>query len=276
MPRMLPVLNLSEYQDALGRIKGTGGRFLTNFYAAPGQIQTWICRESLFRVPDAAAVILLRRDRRFFHVAHLAAGERALVAALTRLASTVPATLVADLIGKPGDLSEMVSLYRSAGFHPHRSLVRMTKLIPPGWRTAEPDPIVQWAGVADAEEIQAFLERMQDPLVEQTPEVVDVRGWANTRQVLKVRQEGGICGVLIFNTTGIAAVLRYWFVDGRFRNLGFGGKLIRAFFHHCINCQRISLWVITDNDDSIRKYQHFGFHQEDMIDQVVVRPFPEQ
>ena len=110
-----------------------------------------------------------------------------------------------------------------------------------------------------------------DPLTEQIPTIRDLEDWAKTGQILVVRRGDTLGGVLIFEITGVAAVLRYWFVNQEATNQGIGSKLIRTFFHLCRNCRRISLWVIANNKDSIRKYDHYGFSCDNMLDHILVR-----
>lgn len=264
------VYDFSEYRAAYDQVKSVAERFTTNFYATSQLIETWIGRRALFMFPTPGNLMLLRQDRNFFHVYHLASSPKALSDGLAALVTTTQATLVTDLLGRPEDTAPWLDLYQHHNFAHHQTLVRMSRGLNPNM-SYDLDPEIQQATRGEASTVLGFLEKLLDPLTEQVPTILDLEDLIDAGRIILVRRGNALGGVLIFEITGVAAVLKYWFVDQGARDQGIGSKLIHAFFQLCQNCRRISLWVIASNEDSIRKYEHYGFSRDSTLDQILVR-----
>jgi hypothetical protein len=50
-----------------------------------------------------------------------------------------------------------------------------------------------------------------------------------------------------------------------------GAALMHAFLARCPGVKRSLLWVLTNNEDAIRKYEHYEFAREGLVDHVVIR-----
>jgi hypothetical protein len=46
---------------------------------------------------------------------------------------------------------------------------------------------------------------------------------------------------------------------------------MRRYFAHCNDVRRFLLWVISDNHNAIGRYHHYGYHQDGLIDQILIR-----
>jgi RimJ/RimL family protein N-acetyltransferase len=123
----------------------------------------------------------------------------------------------------------------------------------------------------DAPAVHSFLARLLDRYTEQLPEKDEIEASAAQGSLLVVRRGEDLGGILIFEATGQTSVLRYWFVNDRFRDQGIGARLIKTFFRICRGSRRIVLWVIADNHDSIAKYGHYRFQPEGLVDRVMIR-----
>jgi len=132
------------------------------------------------------------------------------------------------------------------------------------------DPEVAVAAAQDAPGVHAFLCGLLDPLVDQVPEPDEVRAAAERRNILVVRRGGEIGGVLVFETAGVTAILRYWYCGPRFRRQGIGARLIETFFYLRRAGRRIVVWVVDDNFDAIAKYRRYGFFQEGLVDRIMI------
>ena len=76
---------------------------------------------------------------------------------------------------------------------------------------------------------------------------------------------------LFFEVTGQSSLLRHWVVDGAHRDRRVGSRLMRRYFADCKDVRRFTLWVISDNDNAIDRYKHYGYQQDGLIDQVLMR-----
>lgn len=268
---MHEIRSLQEFQSAIGDVKRSATEFSTNFYASPGQVDVWIERKSLFMIPSEGALLVLRRDRDIFHLSHAAADRKALAKSLGSLGQDGAPAYVADLLGRHGDIEPWVDVYRTAGFSPYKSLVRMSGPVPRVPQGDAPEAGVRAASPTEARRLLKFMEGLLDPLAEQIPELDDLEGWARAGTALVVEGPDSLDGIAIYEATGLSSVLRYWFVSAARRNRGIGGKLLRTLFRHCRDCRKMSLWVIADNHDSIAKYEHYGFKRDDVLDQILLR-----
>ena len=179
-------------------------------------------------------------------------------------------TLVADLVGRPQDVEPLVLLYAGSKFHQHNSLIRMARLGPPSITPLD-SPEIDFANPAEGLEILAFLERLLDRFAEQIPLLEDLQKCASRKRILVSRIHGQVAGVLIYEHVGRSALLQFWHVDGKYRGAGIGASLIRKFFDLSQTSSRFILWVIADNQESIAKYLHYGFHPENAVDQIMIR-----
>ncbi|MGA8891047.1 MAG: GNAT family N-acetyltransferase [Anaeromyxobacteraceae bacterium] len=256
--------------EAFARVKSGGGGFLTNFYATPDIVDRWATRGSLRLLELEGAVLLLRRDQDFDHLSYAATDLPRLTEAL-RAPALAGDTLTADLIGRESDLGRVVGAFETAEFHRHTSLVRLTRMADPAFPDDYSDSQVVSGRREDGPAVQAFLARLLDRFAEQLPEVDEIEAAAERGNLLLERRGADLGGVLLFEATGQTAVLRYWFVNDRFRDQGIGARLIKTFFRTCRSSRRIVLWVIADNHDSIAKYGHYRFRPEGLVDHVMIR-----
>lgn len=267
---MQPVANIDALQSSIRDARRGAKGFLTNFFAPTSVAETWIARGALEVEAFEGCTLLYRRDQDFRHLYYAAADADALSAALRRRTPGSGA-LTADLIGRPEEADALARLFAEHGFARHTSLVRMCRTAQQSVDAAAPRTSGgEFARAEDAPAIHAFLRRLLDRFAEQLPEIEDLEADCARRNVLVVRRGDDLGGVLIFETTGVTSVLRYWFVNDRYRNQGIGASLIHPFFEACRASRRILLWVISDNRDAIAKYEHYRFSREGLVDHIVI------
>jgi GNAT superfamily N-acetyltransferase len=267
---MQTVETTEQLAGAINRIKQGAARFTTNWFVAPEQAQTWIGRGNLSHVEDTHSLLIFRRDRDFYHIYHAASDHASLARALSSLSSIGASTVAADLVGRPADVNALASVYQGHGFEDYQLLFRMVRT--PGdysWDGYH-DPQVAFAGIADALEVNVLLNELLDPLVDQIPELDEIRDAAERRKILIVRCGNTVAGILLFEATGLTAILRYWYARHTFRNQGIGARLMKTFFYLCRSSKRIILWVIKNNADAVAKYQHYGFREEVLVDRIMI------
>ena len=63
--------------------------------------------------------------------------------------------------------------------------------------------------------------------------------------------------------------LRYWFTHPDFRDRKVGSRLLRRFFEEGKDTKRQLFWVIRSNKNAIKRYRHYGFKEENMLDFVL-------
>lgn len=251
------------------------GPLLTNFYPTPDKLQRWIEAGTLFSMTAENVLFILRRDRDFLHLSYMASGAAELGAALHELVKSANDTLTVDVLGKGEQVDQIAMLFAKAGFDVHCSLHRMTMTTTTHAGTSLPpstvDAEVVFATPDDAAALAGMLEAALDRYTEQIPNEAEMKRAAAERKVLVIKSGAAIAGLLFFEVTGQSSLLRHWLVDGAHRDQRIGARLMRRYFADCKDVRRFVLWVISDNHNAIDRYRHYGYQQDGLIDQVLMR-----
>ncbi len=260
--------NVAAIYEQIDRARHAGAS-MTNFYPTPEKLERWTAAGALFSVTAGNVLFVLRRDRDFFHISYLASGAADLMAALPELTSRE--TFTVDVLGKREQVEELAALFVQAGFQSHRTLHRMTKTHDGSVQPADADPEVVFATDDDARTLAGMLEAALDRYTEQIPEEHEMRRAVTERKILVIRTSAAIAGLLFFEVTGQSSLLRHWMVDSAHRDRRVGARLMRRYFSDCKDVRRFSLWVISDNDNAIDRYRHYGYQHDGLVDQVLMR-----
>jgi ribosomal protein S18 acetylase RimI-like enzyme len=247
------------------------GSVTTNFYPTAEKLQRWIDGGDLYSLTAANVLFILRRDRDFWHLYYLASHTADLVAALRELVGSPRETMTVDVLGKQDLVQATSEMFATVGFRPHCTLHRMTKTVAGEAPAPAADPEVVWADSADGPALAAMLEAMLDRHAEQIPDAGEMSRAAGEKKILVIRAGGAIAGQLFFEATGQSSILRHWVVDAAYRDRRVGARLMHRYFAECKDVRRFTLWVISDNDNAIDRYKHYGYQQDGLIDQVLMR-----
>lgn len=257
---------------AIARVPRIGQGHTSSFFANRERVAEWMRQGALSMLQTEGALLVLRRDRDFVRVYHVAAEPSALEHALSELAqASQEGAYVSDLVGHPDQLVPIMDTYRGAGFMKHGQLIRLQR-INAGENAAIIPEGVRPAGAEDLSALQDMLERQLDPWMEKIPDAKELREKIDSGAALVAAQGSGIAGCLLYETIGVSTILRYWHMDLHLRNRGIGSRLMRNFLHRCAASRRILLWVIAGNTDAIDKYHHYGFREDGLVDNIMVRP----
>lgn len=262
---MEPLSDWNAFQSLTGLVSRGVPGFSTNLYAGREQVARWCASGRLRGLVADGAVLVLRGDRDFDHVYHVARDKAALAAALTLLPTGRYAT---DLVGRGEALDQACNIYAAGGFLPHAVLCRMARNGAPDRLPAGDD--VEVAVPGEVDEIAAFLDRLLDRFTEQLPESAELRDAARDGRLLLVRSGSALAGMLMYDVHGQLAHLRFWHVDVDARGNGVGRRLMAGFLSRCANARRIVLWVIGENHRSIAIYRHYGFETDGLLDRIMI------
>jgi hypothetical protein len=89
--------------------------------------------------------------------------------------------------------------------------------------------------------------------------------------IIVSRINGELAGFLFYEKSGRKSVLRYWFVNPKFRNMNVGSSLIRHYLSKSCPDTSSQLWVVTDNYGALSKYQYYGYEKDVLSDQILMR-----
>jgi ribosomal protein S18 acetylase RimI-like enzyme len=267
-----PLPSVAAVYEQMDRAR-RAGPLMTNFYPVPDKLQRSIDRGDLFSMTAGNVLFVLRRDRDFLHLSYLASTAAELALAVRELVASVAETVTVDVLGPRARIAEIIALFEQAGFRGQCLLDRMTKVTRPEdpAPSAAVDPEVVLAGESDGAALAGMLETELDRFSEQIPDAEEMARAASERKIMIIRSGAAIAGMLFSEVTGQSSLLRHWVVDPAYRDQRVGARLIRRYFADCKDVRRFLLWVISDNHNAIDRYRHYGYQQDGMIDQVLIR-----
>jgi ribosomal protein S18 acetylase RimI-like enzyme len=81
--------------------------------------------------------------------------------------------------------------------------------------------------------------------------------------------EQQIAGFIAFDIVGATLHLRYWFVHPTYRDRKIGSVLFRHFLYAGRNTRRQLFWVVSTNENALKRYRHYGFREEQLFNKVM-------
>ena len=246
------------------------GLVATNFFPDEVRMSAW-CRDGAFFEEHCGGTqFFVRKQAGFCNLYFMSKSPDAIVMDLkTFLSVNGKERWVVDLIGPDEARQQLETAFASHGFNLLTTLQRM------GRRTPAEDflqqPGVERANPEDATTIKLLLDRYFIAEEEQLPDIGEIQRWIVAGTLYLVRGDAGnpILGFAIFDLTPAALYLRYWFVHPDSRGRGVGGQLLKSMFVTGRGTKRQYFWVKTDNENAIKRYQHYGFQFEPMKDVVM-------
>jgi len=248
------------------------GQLLTNFFADPERMSEWCDSGSLFAEEGADVTLLWRQHDKFCNLYFFASTPDVLSKVVGADLRAARNRVVADIIGPDAIRSPLVAALTSSGFTQISELVRMSRKTPEC--TDVPTINILPPDTRDIPDVQAIFREHFNPEVEQLPSDVELERWIKKGGILVHRDDRGkVHSFIIYDLSKVSLYLRYWFVNPQVRGSGVGGHLMRTMFYHARDTKRQYFWVIMDNENAIKRYQHYGFNFEPMKDVVLAKDF---
>jgi GNAT superfamily N-acetyltransferase len=267
---MILVRTIGEVFEAIQRVKTHASSFCTNFFPAQQKLKEWVDQGKLFGEFSDEIACFFRRDRGFWHLYFCAANVVTLQQEIATLSSLKTERLVVDLVGKAPVLDDLLGVLASVGFQHYVQLQRMACVSQSSLPVpAIGDSQVAWADTVDSQAILDLLHFSFDQYADQLPEFLEIEAAVKRRQILKIERDGVLAALLFFETQGFTSTIRYWAVTKSFRSCGFGSALMRHYFATQSGIRRFTLWVATHNENAVRKYEHYGYRPDGLIDHVL-------
>jgi len=269
---MKEVVSQEEILSSIRQIRAISSKPITNFFYNPNKIAAWISKRKLYLVQNCfnGSTLFVHEDRGFYHLYFIADSEASLQHSLLKITNSWRGILVTDLIGRKIEVNKLSSVFCSNGFKHLKLLVRLSKLAEYQNDNLTQFSFVERATIKDTPMIMAALENNFNIFTEQLPFIDEISEAAREGRILLVRKAERIAGLLYFEVNGLSSILRYWLVDPLYRSEGIGSALMREYFRSCPQVKRFILWVLEDNENAIKKYAHYGYHPEELFDQVLI------
>jgi ribosomal protein S18 acetylase RimI-like enzyme len=266
---MKRIHSVAEIFHAIQQAKTNAPAFRTNFFPVEEKLQSGLDRGEWLGASGAATALFLRQDRDFWHLYFSAASVAALQIDLAACVELKAKPVTVDLVGRDIAVQELSAVFESAGFRSRARLLRLVRMGQPAFGTAVTDRRVALADPIDCPAIVDLLLRSFDRYAEQIPELHELEAAVRKQQVLLVKDGHKAIAVLYFEAHGVTSHIRYWLVDEAFRAAGYGSALMRHYAALQSKAQRLILWVLANNEETLRKYRHYGYAPDGLVDHVL-------
>lgn len=250
------------YQEAVERYRKKA--VFSNAYFLKSAVLEMIERESLYDMEWEGNLYLFRREegffRLFYYIGNVEIRER------IPLSAPMIVEFVYQEEMQPKKQEEAAFL-KKLGFRLGRHSCRL-ELKGEAVVCEDTDSAMKASAVAYAEEtetdrINTLLRETFNPMYAYIPSLEELRKMIMDREILVVRQEGAVAGVLHFEMQKGNMMLWQIAVDPRFRGRGLGRCLLDGW--HSIykdSVKAFVLWTDAENDRAIQMYTAAGYQPD--------------
>lgn len=265
--------NITSYNqilESIKKVKDLKKGFVTNFFPEENRLNLWIGKKIFFEEHFSNSVMFFRKNETFYNLYFVTTDTISLSNLLLHLKSVnYDKLFVTDIIGRESGLNNILSIFENNDYFQYTSLQRMIS----SSHFESQDGIiknVKSARTGQAPEILHLLYHYFDPFAEQLPYIEEINHWIESQTLKVIEENNKIIGFVIYDLIGLTSNLRYWFVHPDHRNKNIGSALLRTYFQHSINANRLLFWVIKSNQNAIKRYLHYGYRQENLNDYVMI------
>ena len=241
---------------------------VTNFYWDPQKHPYWLAEGSLTYEEFDEGLLLFHQSSSFSNFFYIATDYSTIATMLQTM--HIEKDLVVDVVLR-GDDQSAIEAFKGMGFEPYRLLFRMSHVGQMAQHDWVKDLKVKFGTKTDAALVHQVLLKDFDPLAEQIPSLKEIEDFAERGELSVIKDRENLCGFLIAEITGATWYLRYWYTSPDYRNQGIGAKLLRTSLINGLQSKRQIFWVLSDNENAIKRYEHYGFVRENMNDYVMIK-----
>jgi GNAT superfamily N-acetyltransferase len=268
---MIIVEDFREVLNGITVIKEYNKKITTNFFPDEIKVSAWIENKLFYTTQIGEVFFFIKKNSGFDSLFFIATSVDELQVSLKLLMSQNPnLTFIADIVTKDEN-SDIVAVFEKCLFYQYTSLFRMSRLIKETSSAEfEVSNNLKEAREDQMDEISTLLDEYFDYKAEQIPNNLELLGWIHSGNLLVYEIDSKICGFIIYDLNGLTLYLRYWFVHPDHRGQKIGSSLFNYFLYKGRNAKRQLFWVITSNENAIKRYKHYGFNKEQLYNFVMI------
>lgn len=245
--------------------------FLTNFFLDIPKINLLISKGILFYQNINDTIFFFKDSENFKNLYYFATTLGNLEKDLQiLLAENEETTYIVDLVEKKNNIDPLRAIFLNSNFNQYTSLIRMSRLVQDTGITFKKNQNIEVANPKKALEIYNLLQNYFDTFAEQLPFIEEIELLISNDNIILYLEDDKIIGFLIYELIGLTSYLRYWFVHPDHRDKKIGSSLLNTFFELSNDTKRQLFWVIESNGNAIKRYEHFGFVKEDLLDCIMI------
>jgi ribosomal protein S18 acetylase RimI-like enzyme len=266
---MNKVVSFEQYQGFVGEIRALKQGYVTNFFWDGNKHSYWVVDGSFEYQKSDKCILMIHHEGSFANLFYVATDYEVIKQAVENL--EIDKDLVVDLVCRGEGHTER-DAFKTVGFELYQSLYRMTHagVLATPEREAFTEG-VEFACKKDVSLVEDTFRTQFDPLSEQLPSRKEIEDYVEHKQLLIIKDDHKLCSFLIFEITGVSWYLRYWYTSPDYRNQGVGSRLLKTSLAYGIGTKRQMLWVISSNENAIKRYEHYGFKRELINDYVMIK-----
>lgn len=267
---MEQVKSIEQLQKLSAEIRSLRRGYITNFFLDSEKHGLWIAKNDCYVEHKNNTLFVIKQSPKFWNVFYCSTTLDEFSHDLSIFFAEYPTkTMIFDIVGRDIQCQPVVELFRNKGCKEATSLVRMTKITTPMEYVA--DSTIRKATEQDVPVVNQLLHTYFDEQTEQIPYDEELLNYAQQSRILVCEEECKMAGFLIYEINATTLYLRYWFTHPDYRDKKVGSRLLRRFFEEGKDTKRQLFWVIRSNENAIKRYKHYGFVEENMLDFVMER-----
>jgi ribosomal protein S18 acetylase RimI-like enzyme len=269
---MIPLTSVDSILSIITRIKTLNKGNLTNFFLDIPKSDLWIKLNLILYEEIGETVFIFRNNQGFYNLFYITTDITTFKRDFEVFCrNNLIDIFVVDIVGRIQDIEEIKSIFTQAGFFKYTSLVRMSKIQTQNENSHSDKETIFYSGANDQSRIFDLLQIYFDPYAEQLPLIDEIISWSKNKNILIYSDDNfTIQGFLIYELKGLTSYLRYWFVHPDYRDKKIGSALLRKFLAESSSSKRQLFWVIESNDNAIKRYEHYGFSKETLVDCIMI------
>jgi len=263
---------MNQYVELICKIntlKRKNINIVTNAFFTTQQLQFMIdSNKATIKISDDAVIILVEEEwlvRLYFY----ATAFDSLKQILNMLPPHSSKAIIADVIGKNPQAEKLACEMQKLSFCKHNELIRMNRL--PKEFTEKTISNVIIATPDKGNEIMNILYNEFDVYTSHLPTKERILKSITNKEITIAIQQEKIIGLAYFETLGERLKYLYQMVvDKNFRGKGIADSLLMYTFEHSSRDTSFQLWVETNNQRAIGKYQKYNFIPNGLVDYIML------
>ena len=266
------LLSKDTYQELISDIRFLKEKFFTNFFWNDDTHNQWIEHHELsYAKLSERTVLIFRKNDGFKNLYYITANLDDLGQQLKIWSETNKECYVCDIVGREKDIEPLQHIFSSIGFSICRMLKRMVRVKDISDLSPVENNYISYASYDDISAIHEILETFFDKYSEQLPTEYELQKQIDKHGVILYKEASKIGGIVIFDDLKATMQLKYWLVLPEFRDKHIGTLLYNAMMYDCRNAKRQMHWVVSDNDNAIKRYLHYGYKFDSLIDTILLK-----
>ncbi|MDR2085178.1 MAG: GNAT family N-acetyltransferase [Bacteroidales bacterium] len=269
---MNKVNSYQEIVSKISEIRNYKKKYITNFYLDEARCNFLFEENCLFSALIGETYFIFQIDDNFYHLYYCSSDNESLKSDIKSFIDQYHENkiIMVDIIGNEEQIVPVKTNFMESGFTSYQLLNRMSKVTIPDDIVELEDKNIISATNKDIVVVKNYLDEFFDKYSEQIPTLKELQIWTKEDSILVYKKNNVILGFIIFEIKGVTSYLRYWFVHPEYRENKIGAKLLKEYFLKSKNTKRQLFWVITSNENAIKRYVHYGFLPEKIYDEILM------